>query len=100
MALPAGTQAPDFTLTTLGSEGPELFTLSEKIGTANLLLLFVPMAFTGTCTEEFCSITENLETYKALDATVIGISGDGPFAQQAWAEKEGISLTPRQRLRA
>ena len=93
MALPVGSTAPDFTLTTLGPDGPELLTLSDKVGSANLLLLFVPMAFTGVCTEELCSITQNIEAYDALDATVIGISGDNPFAQQAWAEKEGISLT-------
>ena len=51
------------------------------------------MAFTGVCTEEFCSVSQNLETYQGLDATVIGISGDSPFAQKAWAEKEGISIT-------
>lgn len=93
MALPVGSTAPDFTLTTLGPDGPELLTLSDKVGSSNLLLLFVPMAFTGVCTEELCSVTQNLSAYDALDATVIGISGDNPFAQQAWAEKEGISLT-------
>jgi peroxiredoxin len=93
MALPVGSAAPDFTLTTLGPDGPELLTLSEQIGSSNILLLFVPMAFTGVCTEELCSVTQNLAAYKSLDATVIAISGDNPFAQQAWAEKEGISLT-------
>ena len=52
MALTVGTTAPDFTLTTLGAAGPELFKLSENLGT-NLLILFVPMAFTGVCTQEF-----------------------------------------------
>ncbi len=51
------------------------------------------MAFTGVCTEEFCSITKGLSVYDELDAKVIGISGDNPFAQQAWAEKEGIGIT-------
>ncbi|MEI7928629.1 MAG: redoxin domain-containing protein, partial [Verrucomicrobiales bacterium] len=34
-----------------------------------------------------------LADYEALDATVFGISGDNPFAQEAWAKKEGIGLT-------
>jgi len=93
MALTVGTKAPDFTLTTLGADGPELFTLSEKVGSSNILLLFVPMAFTGVCTDELCSVTQSLETYEGLKATVVGISGDNPFAQAAWAEKEGINLT-------
>lgn len=92
MALSVGDKAPDFTLTTLGEGGPELFTLSENTGESSLVLLFVPMAFTGVCTEEFCSVSANMEEYDGLQARVIGISGDNPFAQQAWAEKEGIGL--------
>ncbi|MFC4991166.1 redoxin domain-containing protein [Rubritalea tangerina] len=93
MKLNVGDKAPDFTLVTLGANGPETFTLSEHIGSANLLLLFVPMAFTGGCTAEFCDISKNISAYDALDAKVLGISGDNPFAQAAWAEKEGITLT-------
>ena len=92
MALTVGTPAPDFTLTTLGANGPELFKLSENIGSSNLLLLFVPMAFTGVCTQEFCEISKTINEFDSLNATVVGISGDNPFAQKAWAEKEGITL--------
>lgn len=93
MALAVGEKAPDFTLTTLGADGPELVTLSEKVGSGNILLLFVPMAFTGVCTDEFCAVSSELDEYAGLNATVFGISGDNPFAQSAWAEKEGIKLT-------
>lgn len=92
MSLSIGDTAPDFTLVTLGADGPETFTLSDHIGQQNIVLLFVPMAFTGTCTEQFCAITEGLDSFSDLNAKVLGISGDGPFAQQAWAEKEGIKL--------
>ena len=93
MALSVGSKAPDFELTTLGANGPEVVKLSEEVGTTNLLLLFVPMAFTGVCTQEFCSVTSELAEYEGLNAKVLGISGDNPFAQKAWADKEGISLT-------
>lgn len=93
MALQAGDKAPDFTLVTLGQNGPELVKLSDHVGKSNLLLLFVPMAFTGVCTKEFCDITAGLSAYEALDAKVFGISGDNPFAQAAWATKEGIGIT-------
>jgi peroxiredoxin len=93
MALSVGDKAPDFTLTTLGADGPELVTLSEQLGGSNVLLLFVPMAFTGVCTTEFCSVTSELADYEGLNAKVLGISGDNPFAQANWAEKEGIKLT-------
>ena len=93
MALQIGDKAPDFTLVTKGPNGPELVKLSDHIGQSKLVLLFVPMAFTGVCTKEFCTITAGLGAYAALDAKVFGISGDNPFAQAAWAEKEGIGIT-------
>jgi len=92
MSIKVGDQAPDFSLVALGEGGPEVVTLSEQTGEQNILLLFVPMAFTGVCTEEFCAISAGLESYTALNCKVLGISGDNPFAQAAWAEKENISL--------
>ena len=93
MSINVGDQAPDFSLVTLGENGPEVVKLSEKTGEQNILLLFVPMAFTGVCTTEFCEISAGLGAYTDLNCKVFGISGDNPFAQAAWAEKEGISLT-------
>ena len=92
MALPVGTKAPDFTLPTKTAEGPKLVTLSENFAKGNTLLLFFPMAFTGTCTTEMCGVSMDLSAYGSLGATVYGISGDNPFAQEAWAQKEKISL--------
>jgi peroxiredoxin len=91
--LNVGDKAPDFKLTTLGADGPEHVTLSGHTAEGNTLLLFVPMAFTGVCTEELCSVTTSINDYESLGAKVIAISGDNPFAQAAWAEKEGIKLT-------
>lgn len=90
--LSIGDKAPDFELVSLGENGPETVKLSDQLGDGNILLLFVPMAFTGVCTKEFCSVTSELEDYGKLQAKVFGISGDNPFAQAAWAEKEGIGL--------
>ena len=92
MTIQAGDSAPDFTLVTKTSEGPQLVKLSDEIGSANIVLLFVPMAFTGVCTKEFCDISTGIKDYEALDAKVFGISGDNPFAQAAWAAKEGITI--------
>ncbi len=93
MALQPGTTAPDFKLTTLGANGPEYVTLSDQLGKGHTWLLFVPMAFTGGCTAELCEVTGSLNSFTSLHATVLAISGDNPFAQAAWAEKEGIALT-------
>ncbi|HSH37269.1 MAG TPA: redoxin domain-containing protein [Chthoniobacterales bacterium] len=92
MALPVGTKAPDFTLPTKTADGPKQITLSDHFGEGNTLLLFFPMAFTGTCTTEMCGISNGLREYRQLNATVYGISGDNPFAQEACAQKESISV--------
>lgn len=93
MALSVGNKAPDFELTTIGENGPEVVRLADNLGEGNILLLFVPMAFTGVCTQEFCSVTSELSEYSDLNAKVFGISGDNPFAQQNWKEKENIEIT-------
>src|SRR3982751_2231276 len=92
MALSVGTKAPDFTLPTKPADGPKPVTLSEQFSKGNTLLLFFPMAFTGTCTTEMCGITLDLSAYGSLNAAVYGISGDNPFAQEAWAQKEKITV--------
>lgn len=92
MSIQVGDQAPAFSLVSKTSDGPQVISLSDLTKDSHVLLLFVPMAFTGGCTAEFCSITEGLDAYTALDAKVVGISGDNPFAQEAWAEKEGIGI--------
>lgn len=90
MALPVGSKAPDFKLTTIGANGPEYVSLGNS---QNTVLLFVPMAFTGKCTEELCEISGGLNDFAALNTRVLAISGDNPFAQKAWADKEKISVT-------
>ena len=57
MSIKVGDKAPDFTLVTKTAEGPQLVKLSDLIGKSNIVLLFVPMAFTGVCTTEFCDIS-------------------------------------------
>jgi peroxiredoxin len=92
MALQVGSKAPDFTLPTKTADGPKQITLSDNFGKGNTVLLFFPMAFTGTCTTEMCGVSMDLSAYGSLNATVYGISGDNPFAQEAWAQKENISV--------
>ena len=92
MPLAVGTKAPDFTLSTKAADGPKQIKLSDNFGKKNTLLLFFPMAFTSTCTTEMCEVSAGLNAYTGLNATVYGISGDNPFAQEAWAQKEKITV--------
>src|ERR1700746_110358 len=92
MPLAVGTKAPDFTLSTKTADGPNQIKLSDNLGKTNTLLLFFPMAVTGTCTTEMWEVSAGLNAYTTLNATVYGISGDNPFAQEAWAQKEKITV--------
>ena len=92
MPLTVGTKAPDFTLPTKTIDGPKRITLSENFEKQNTLLAFFPMAFTSTCTTEMCEVSAGLNAYTSLNASVYGISGDNPFAQEAWAQKEKITV--------
>ncbi|HWQ90952.1 MAG TPA: redoxin domain-containing protein [Clostridia bacterium] len=92
MAIAVGTKAPEFTLKSKQASGLVDIKLSNNFGKKNTLLLFFPAAFTGVCTKEMCDISGGLNAYTGLNADVIGISVDTPFAQEAWAQKEKISI--------
>ena len=92
MPIAVGTKAPDFTLKSKNAAGVTEVKLSDNFGKRNTLLLFYPLAFTGVCTQEMCDISNGLNGYAALNADVIGISVDSPFAQEAWAAKEKIQV--------
>ncbi|MBI5383589.1 MAG: redoxin domain-containing protein [Verrucomicrobia bacterium] len=92
MPIPVGSKAPDFTLKTKNASGVADIKLSSNLGKKNTVLLFFPLAFTGTCTKEMCEISAGFGQYTTLNADVIGVSVDSPFAQEAWAQKERITI--------
>jgi peroxiredoxin len=92
MPIKIGSKAPDFTLKTKNATGLADVKLSDNYGKKNTVLLFVPAAFTGVCTAELCEISAGLGQYASLNAAVIGISIDTPFAQEAWAKQEKITI--------
>jgi len=99
MAIEVGSKAPNFNLKSSNGSGEKDdfglsdVTLSSNYGEKNTVVLFVPLAFTGVCTGELCDITAGLGSYTDLNADVIAISVDSPFAQGQWAEKENIGIT-------
>jgi peroxiredoxin len=93
MALSVGTKAPDFTLKSKGADGLRDVALSANLGKKNTVLLFFPLAFTSVCTQEMCDVTAGLSAFTGLNADVIAISVDSPFAQEAWAQKNSIGIT-------
>ncbi len=89
MSVQIGQAAPDFTLKNTDMEDVQL---SSFQGQKNVVLLFVPLAFTGVCTKELCSVRDNLNSYANLNAEVLGISVDSPFSQKAWKEQENLNF--------
>lgn len=81
-----GAAAPDFTV--FAPPGEADFTLSEHRGRP-VVLMFVPLAFTSTCTAEFCHVAENWGQWGELGADVVGISVDSPFVNRKWGEEMG-----------
>src|ERR1035437_8347900 len=93
MPIPTGSKAPDFTPKSKQASGLVDVKLSNNFGKKNTVLLFLPAAFTSVCTKELCDITGGLGAYASLNAEVIAISVDTPFAHEAWAQKEKIGMT-------
>lgn len=92
MALQAGAKAPDFSLKSFTpSDDAVDISLSSYRG-KNVVLLFFPMAFTGVCTTEMCTMSENFNQYKGMNAEILGISTDGTFVQKAFAKQNNISI--------
>jgi peroxiredoxin len=92
MPISVGSAAPDFKLKSKTAAGLVDIQLSANFGKKNTVLLFFPLAFTGVCTAELCDITAGLSQYTGLNADVIGISVDSPFAQEAWATQSKIGI--------
>ena len=82
MSLQIGDQAPDFKL--YSSELTEV-SLSAFKG-KKVIIHFFPMAFTGTCTEQLCTMRDNFSYYEGINAQVIGISVDSPFSLAKFKE--------------
>ena len=99
MSIEVGSKAPDFSLKSINGPGDKddfglsNVTLRDNNGQKNTVILFVPLAFTGVCTQELCDITSGLADYSELNADVIAISVDSPFAQGQWAKNENIGIT-------
>lgn len=88
MALKVGDKAPDFTLF---NQDAEKVTLSSFKG-KNIVVLFFPLANTGVCTKEMCTFRDELKVYEGLNAQVLGISVDSPFALKMFADKHNYNF--------
>ena len=92
MALSTGSLAPSITLKHKTTEGLKDVRMGDHFGKEAIVLLFFPLAFTGVCTDEMCSVTQDLSSYEGLNAKIYAISVDSPFSQEAWAKANNIQI--------
>jgi peroxiredoxin len=83
MSLTIGQPAPQFTL--ISSDLKET-SLSDFKG-RKVVLHFFPMAFTGTCTTQLCTLRDNFGFYEGMNAEVLGVSVDSPFTLAKFKEE-------------
>lgn len=89
MALKAGDAAPNFTLKNAAGES---YSLGDFKGKKNVVVLFFPAVGTSVCEKELCSTRDGMKDYESLDAQVLAISVDGPFAQKLWSDKHQFNF--------
>jgi peroxiredoxin (alkyl hydroperoxide reductase subunit C) len=75
-ALPIGSKAPGFTLQATQGGNVFTFSLADALRKGPVVLYFYPAAFTTGCTIEAHEFADAIDQYKALGATVIGVSHD------------------------
>ncbi len=89
MALQIGDKAPDFSLY---ASDKKLIHLREYRG-RNVVILFFPLAFTGTCTKELCATRDDINVYTQLDAEVLAISVDSPQTLARYKSEYDLNFT-------
>ncbi len=86
--LKKGDKAPNFTLRATDKSQVSL----EDFKGQNVVLLFFPVAFSSVCTEELCSMRDDIGTYEDLDAQILAVSIDSLFSLGKFKELEGYNF--------
>ncbi|MCB0527778.1 MAG: peroxiredoxin [Lewinellaceae bacterium] len=86
--LTPGDKAPEFALRASDKELVKLSGLRGK----NVVLLFFPFAFTGVCTKELLYMRDSLAEFEQLNAQVLAISVDSPYALAKWKDEQGFNF--------
>ena len=88
MKIEIGQKAPEFVLRDTDKNKVSLTDQKGK----NIVLLFFPLAFTGVCTKELCSVRDNIADYNTSAAQVFGISVDSPQTLGKFKAEQGLNF--------
>lgn len=89
MTINVGDVAPDFELLDTQKQAVRLSTFR---GMKNVVVLFVPGAFTRTCTGELCALRDDLSAYQNESSQLLVISADQSASQRKWAEEQQFTF--------
>lgn len=89
MALQIGEIAPAFSLY---NSDKNKINLGDYAGSKNVLLLFFPVAFTGVCTKELCSVRDGINKYNNDNTAVLGISVDSVYTLKKYKEEQSFNF--------
>lgn len=90
MALKVGDKVPEFTAK---DQHGNLFNSGDVIGKKGVVLYFYPKDDTPGCTAQACSFRDQYEDFLALNAEVIGVSGDSEKSHQKFSQKHQLPFT-------
>ena len=85
MTITLGTAAPDFELS---DQNGNKVSLASFKGKKNVVLLFYPFSFTGTCTGELCAMRDDLAPFQNDQVELLAISCDPMYSLKAFADAE------------
>lgn len=88
MAIKVGDKAPAFTLNDADKKPRSLGEFSGK----KTVLAFYPGAFTGVCTKEMCALRDSMSKFNTMNAQVIGVSVDSPYANKAFSSQNNLQF--------
>ncbi len=102
-ALQPGASAPDFTTQATLAGKAFQFSLADALKKGPVVLYFYPAAFTPGCTVEAHEFAEATADFKALGATVIGVSHDdietlNKFSVTECRNKFAVAADPDQHI--
>ncbi len=87
MALKVGDKA---VAVKLSPEPKQWIDLGDQIGKDKIVLLFFPLAFSGVCTKELCTMRDDWSKWSGLGAKVYGVSVDSPFVNVKFAKENNL----------
>jgi peroxiredoxin len=86
-----GEKAPDFTLPSINGNK---ISLSQYLGKKNVVISFVPAAWTPVCSDQWPGYNITKDMFEANDAILLGISVDNLPTLFAWTKEMGTVWFP------